>query len=136
MIATVFVALVAGHYAGDFLVQTDHQSAHKAERSWRGVRAMYGHLIGYLACQSAALVLLQLSGIKMPAPAAYAALAFSVITHGFIDRRWPVVWWGEHTGSAAFVAADNPVHGRMHVDQAMHFVCMFLAAVVFAWVAG
>lgn len=153
MIGDVFVALLAGHYAGDFLAQTDHQSVHKAgpwredvldqygaktgKKRWTGaLPAMYGHLASYLICQSTALILLDVfTPADLPATAGYAALVFSIATHGFIDRRWPVVWWGERTGSAAFVAKDNPLNGRFHVDQAMHIVCLYLAALLFAWVA-
>lgn len=147
MIASMFVALLAGHYAGDFLVQTDHQANHKAlpwredvvdetgtktgAKRWTGAaRGLAGHLGGYFGCQAVALALVAAVEGGVPLLATVIALSVSIATHGFIDRRWPVVWWGEHTGSAAFVAEDNPVHGRMLVDQAMHFAAMFLAAVI------
>lgn len=126
-----FIGLLAGHYAGDFLFQTDSQSKSKPDRAG----AMLGHIVSYGAAQFGALLLLRYAIPTFdPVPwQAAAGLVFSLTTHWFIDLRWPVIWWQNHTGSAAFVAEDNPLNGRFHTDQAMHIVCIFLAAAIIGW---
>lgn len=135
MIAAVFVALLAGHYAGDYIAQTNWQVIHKPERSWRGATAMFGHLATYFMCQFLALTGLQLAGGIRAGDwvAGFVALGFSVATHGFIDRRWPIIRLMEHTGSAPY---SKTPEGPMLVDQAVHIVCLYLAALMYAWVAS
>lgn len=55
------------------------------------------------------------------------ALAFSWMVHSLIDRRWPVRWILEHTGSRAFAA--TPL-GILAADQAIHVATL---ALMTAW---
>ena len=141
-------ALWAAHDIGDHVVQTDHQAAGKAG-SWR---AMAGHLGGYHATQLAALVLLRRLDITPSWKRTAAAVAFSTITHGLLDRRWPVVRLLDATGSRAFarpvitvsgkalgdpqdagsVEASGalPVHGPYLADQALHHGCLLVTAAI------
>ncbi|TQS44343.1 DUF3307 domain-containing protein [Cryptosporangium phraense] len=126
-------ALLAGHQAGDHLVQTDHQAQHKASDGAKGWRAMAGHVASYTACQAVALAGLSAAGVKLRPSRALAALAVSAGTHAFIDRRWPVVWWQDRTGSGPFVRlADHGINGAYLSDQAAHVVCLYVAALVAA----
>jgi len=138
LFAAVFATLYAGHQVGDHIVQTDEIAAHKAEDGWVGARAMAGHLLGYGVCQALALGAL---AVLHPLPfwPVAAALAVSLGTHGFIDRRWPVRWLLEHTGSKVF--ASNAPHvaglnGMYLGDQALHVGCMFGAAWLAAFLSG
>lgn len=147
MIAGVFVALLAGHFAGDYLAQTDWQANHKAgpltvvdettgRRTFPGVHAMFGHVWSYGWCQAAALTLAALAGQDLPGWwAVVAAMVVSLGTHAFIDRRWPVRWLLQHTRSAPFAdLATAGMNGMALTDQALHIVCMYIAAVLAVWV--
>lgn len=164
--AAVFAALYAGHMVGDHVAQTDHQAAHKADQSpardtflpdprgylaWRAacweVRrraalAMAGHLCSYFIAQWLAVGALLLLDLPLSSTGLLAAMAFSVATHGFIDRRWPVRWLLEHTGSRDFVKLGSPdgpqigLNGPYLTDQALHIGCLFIAAWLAAFLSG
>lgn len=113
--------VLAGHFLGDWVVQSDWQAQNKM-RSWR---AMGQHMIGYH------LVLALLSGFAWPFHRGlpirwWVFIGVSLVTHAVIDRRRPVQWLLRHTGSAAF--AEQP-WGVMAVDQALHLsiLCILVA---------
>jgi hypothetical protein len=56
-----------------------------------------------------------------------AGLAFSAATHAIIDRRWPVRWILNHTGSAPFA---KTIHGLYVADQALHWACLWVSALL------
>ncbi len=91
----VLAALWAAHDFADHIMQTDHQAAHKV-RSWP---AMAGHVGSYTAVQVGALALLR--GGFSPGRLV-AGVAFSAVTHAFLDRRWPVWRALALTGSPEF----------------------------------
>jgi hypothetical protein len=106
--------VLAGHLIGDWIVQTDWQAANKTS-SWK---AMWQHMLGYHA------VLGSLAALALPAPRMLALTAVSLATHAVIDRRWPVVWLCDVTGSHDF---GGTLFGRMAVDQALHLSILLLA---------
>jgi len=129
-VGAVWAALHAGHQVGDHLAQTDHQAAGKAAaKNWAG--PMGGHVAGYTACQVAALAGLRLAGVRLrPGPVA-AALVLSAGTHAFIDRRWPVRWVLQHTGSPQFAdLAGHGLNGPYLADQALHTGVLYVAALI------
>lgn len=130
--AAAFAALYAGHMVGDHLAQTDWQAAHKAGKGMEAAAAMAGHLVGYWMCQAIALVAVQVAtGLPVAGWGGAAGVAFSVASHGFLDRRWPVRWLLEHTGSRDFAArASGGMNGMYLADQALHIGCLFIAALI------
>lgn len=115
---TVLALVLAGHFVGDWIVQTDYQAAAKVTSWW----ANQQHVLGY-----------HLAMGVLVAPVwhdrwALAALAVSWVSHSFIDRRWPVRWLMRHTGSGPF---SETTFGVIAVDQALHltFLCLLTAAV-------
>jgi hypothetical protein len=127
--AAVFVALYASHMVADHIVQTDRQAVGKAaDKGW--LWPMGGHLVGYLITQAVAVDAIRFIGVRVSELAVFAGLAFSVLTHGFIDRRRPVRWLLEHTGSADFAARTTPICGMYLADQALHVGCLFAAALI------
>lgn len=118
--ADELLALVlAGHFVGDWIVQTDWQAANKASSWW----ANQQHMIGYhLTLVAFAVVALGLSVDLL------ALVVVSWVTHSFIDRRWPVRWLMAHTGSEPF---SQTVFGVIAVDQALHLsiLCLTVAAI-------
>ena len=112
--------VLAGHFIGDWVVQTDYQAVAKAS-SWV---ANQRHMLGYHITLGA-LATLSL-GVSWPL---LVLISVSWITHSFIDRRWPVRWLMAHTGSRPF--SETP-WGVIAVDQALHLsiLCITVAAIV------
>jgi hypothetical protein len=128
-IAVAFAALYASHTVADHLVQTDKQAQRKtADKGW--LWPMAGHLAGYLITQYAFLYATALAGVPFGLWGFLGGLAFSVATHGLIDRRRPVRWLLEHTGSADFAERTTPICGMYLADQALHVGCLFIAALI------
>jgi hypothetical protein len=129
--ATAFVALYVGHMVADHVAQTDWQAAHKADKGGKEIEAMAGHLIGYTICQAVALQAVAFLGVPIDGLAVLVGVTFSVLTHGFIDRRWPVLWLLRHTGSADFAAlAGRGMNGPYLADQSLHIGCLFISALI------
>ena len=135
-IGAVFAALFAAHHIGDHIAQTDHQAQHKAGTGWLAVRAMAGHLATYHACMLVALAGLAAAGVPLTVAGCASGLLFSAVTHGFLDRRWPVRWVLERTGSRAFAASQAPLHGMYLADQSLHVGCLFVASLLVVIVGG
>ncbi|MFD6414007.1 MULTISPECIES: DUF3307 domain-containing protein [Actinomycetes] len=130
MLAEIFVLLYVGHLAADYPGQRDHQSAHKAEKTRTGWIANATHAGTHVAVCGALLVLgaLVLDEVTLqPLPTAIA-LAWIGATHSFIDRRWPIRWWMEHTGQRQFAEHG----GAAHVDQTAHVIALVAAALFLA----
>lgn len=135
--AAIAATLTAAHHVGDFMLQTDHQAACKPGPEDRAVvcseseswRALAGHIASYHAVQVAGLLVANRAlGLKLKPGRVLAGVALSAATHAVIDRRWPVRWWMDNTGSAAF----REHGGAMHVDQTMHHASLWASALVIA----
>jgi hypothetical protein len=107
------VAVLVAHLLGDWVLQTDWAAAKKMTNWW----AMLEHLLTYHIALMLALALSTAS-----APIAWMTVGISFVTHGFLDRRWPVVWLMEHTGSQPF----SRTWGVIAVDQALHLSILLL----------
>lgn len=108
------VAVLVAHLLGDWVIQTDWAAANKTKK-WS---AMFEHLLTYHVALMLALAL-----STTPAPIAWMTVGISFVTHGFLDRRWPVVWLLEHTGSANF---SRQMWGVLCADQALHISILLL----------
>ena len=134
--AAVFAVLFASHVWADHCWQTDKWAAAKGRpepgvegptvaESWR---ALLTHVAVYHLVMAVMLaVTVVLLGLPVSWAGAAAGIAFSAVTHGFWDRRWPVRAWMVLTGSGEF--AKNP-QGRYSVDQAQHVFCLWIAALM------
>ncbi|MDG6101608.1 DUF3307 domain-containing protein [Dactylosporangium aurantiacum] len=131
-VVTLTVLLV-GHSLGDHVAQTDRQASHKAGPGGAGWRALAGHLLTYHLTITAAL-LLTCAALRLPlSPAGVAAgVAFSAVTHGLLDRRWPVRAVLRATGSPQFADTTSPVCGMYVADQALHQASLLVAALLVA----
>ncbi|WP_174545645.1 hypothetical protein [Nocardiopsis dassonvillei] len=136
--AASLATLTAAHHVGDYLAQTDHQSACKPAASDRGDvvcsegeswRALAGHIASYHAVQAAGLLVANRAlGLKLRPGRVAAGIAVSAATHALVDRRRIVRWLMDNTGSADFRQRG----GAAHVDQALHHACLWVAALVMA----
>lgn len=127
--AVLAPTLWAAHNVGDHVVQTDHQAGAKAH-DWR---AMAGHLGGYQVVAVVAVGFVSaVTGLRCGRWAGLAGMVFSAGTHAFLDRRWPVRWVLERTGSPGFARLQSPVCGMYQADQALHHGCLLIAAGIMA----
>jgi hypothetical protein len=125
MFANLFVLLYVAHLIADYVLQTDHQAAHKMERGRKGWTANLSHAGTHTVTTAAALAVGWAPlDLTVSLPAAAAALAWITGSHAFIDRRWPVTWWMTNTGSADWISRG----GAAHVDQTAHVTALALAA--------
>jgi hypothetical protein len=124
--ATVFVLLFVAHLVADYAIQTDHQAAHKADRTAAGWWANLTHAFTHVVACAVALIVGEacLRGLHPPTIRTDIALAWVGVSHAFIDRRWPIARWMDSTGSADFRTRG----GAQHVDQAAHILCLAVAA--------
>ncbi|MFC8538045.1 DUF3307 domain-containing protein [Streptomyces sp. NPDC057249] len=129
MFASLFILLYGAHLVSDYALQTDWQSEHKALRSLAGWRALLSHAGTHVAASAAALgagaALLEL---PLPLPGTVGLLAWVGVSHGFIDRRWPIRWWMENTGSSDFFQRG----GAPFVDQAAHITALLIGSMAAA----
>jgi hypothetical protein len=125
--------LLVGHSLGDHVAQTDRQATHKAHPGRAGWRALTGHLLTYHVTITAAL-LLTCAVLRLPlSPVGVTAgVVFSVVTHGLLDRRWPVRAVLRATGSPQFADTTSPVCGMYVADQALHQASLLVSALLIA----
>ncbi len=131
-VVTLAVLLV-GHSLGDHVAQTDRQATHKSGPGAAGWRALAGHLLSYHLTITAAL-LLTCAVLRLPLSVAgvTAGVAFSAVTHGLLDRRWPVRAVLRATGSPQFADTTSPVCGMYVADQALHQASLLISALLIA----
>ena len=131
--AVTLAALFVGHALGDHIAQTDHQADDKSQPGRVGYRALAGHLLTYHVTAGAVLALTALA-LRLPLSAVglAAGLGFSVLTHGFLDRRWPVRAIMRATRSPRFAEATSPICGMYVADQALHQGALLISALLIA----
>jgi len=140
-VAAVYAALFAGHQVADHWIQTQHQADTKGQPGWRGRLACARHVATYGATQLVALGLLALAADLTVSPAGLAAgMAINLTTHYLADRRTPLLWLAERTGSARFWQLGTPRAGRddnpslgtgaYALDQSWHYGWLFVAAIL------
>lgn len=82
------VALEAGHEAGDYWVQTDHQAANKGKEGVPGIVACVAHVATYTVTQAVCVAgAAMATGHKPKWGRVALGLAVSAITHYAADRR-------------------------------------------------
>jgi hypothetical protein len=125
--------LVAAHQLADHIVQSDKDANAKAAPGWNGWRHLLMHVGTY---HLTALLMLSVTaavlGMPLSAIGLIFGLGFSAITHSILDRRWPVRWILDHTGSGAFADRQTPICGMYLADQALHYGCLWVAALLIA----
>jgi hypothetical protein len=129
--AVIAVTLYAAHQVADHVFgQTDEQSAHKADPGLAGWWFLLRHVFAYHLVMG---VMVAAAVVLLDVPVSGAGLAtgfgFSAATHALLDRRWPVRWLLEHTGSRPFSRlAGHGINGMYLADQALHYACLWIAA--------
>ncbi|MGW1840882.1 DUF3307 domain-containing protein [Streptomyces sp. NPDC002067] len=142
--AGLWAVLAAGHDLADHaLGQTDHQAERKGAPSPDEVKAGASPRRGWGACLAhvvqyhlVLVTLVALAWAVLPLQLTWwgcaAGLLVSFGTHALIDRRWPVQWLLENTGSPKFVVPRAGVSGPYLVDQALHKAALLVSAALMA----
>jgi len=131
--AVSMATLVVAHQLADHIFQTDADAAAKANPGLHGWRHLLTHVSTYHAT---AVFMLIVTAVVLDVPftgtGLVVGLTFSAVTHAILDRRWPVRWILQHTGSAAFADRMSPICGMYLADQALHYGCLWVAALLIA----
>lgn len=137
MFATVFTALLVGHYLGDYFVQTDHQAQHKGltgNRSREGRHNCGLHALSYTVTLAAVLTaVLAVEGVEPSvriAVVVWWALLLNGFTHYLIDRRWTLESVARRMGKSGWIDADPEALPKL--DQAAHVVLLGVFALLIA----
>jgi hypothetical protein len=144
-----WAVLHIGHNLGDHVTgQTDHQATGKGaptpDQVERGAHRHAGWAanLAHVAHYHLTLVIVGLlAWLALPlhwsVTGVVLALVWSAATHAFLDRRWPVRWLLEHTGSPGFARlAAGGINGMYLADQGLHGLALGIAAVLLAVTAG
>ncbi|MFH9353995.1 hypothetical protein [Kitasatospora sp. NPDC017646] len=146
MLATfgsTWAVLAVGHNVADHVFgQSDHQATNKGAPTVEDVAAGVNPRRGWAACLAHVgqyhLVmgaLLALVWLFIPLPLSVTGLAagfaWSAATHALLDRRWPVRWLLQRTGSPAFAELRTAgLNGMYLADQALHSGALLVSALL------
>ncbi|WP_019872719.1 DUF3307 domain-containing protein [Salinispora oceanensis] len=151
--AAIFAALYAAHTVADHWVQTQHQADHKGCDPhhggtahphctvWRSRWHCTAHVLTYTATAlSAVLVVAWQCGIDLRPGHLVLALTVSAVSHYIADRRTPLRWLADRTGSGRFYTVGAPRPGRddnpsigtgaYALDQSWHTGWILVAALI------
>jgi hypothetical protein len=136
MDAVIFAAglatMYAAHQVADHVFgQTDEDAANKAKPGTIGWNAIVSHVIKYHFCMAAMLaVTVFVLSLPVSFVGVFSCLMFSAVTHAILDRRWPVKWILEKTGSPEFAKMQQPLCGMYLADQGLHWFCLWISALL------
>ncbi|MCX4489984.1 hypothetical protein OG890_39540 [Streptomyces anulatus] len=140
---SVWAVLSVGHNLADHVFgQSDRQAANKGAPSATDVADGVSPRTGWGACLEhvaqyhlVMAVMLALVWAVLPLQMSWtglaAGLAVSAVTHAFFDRRWPVRWLLQHTGSPGFAELRTAgMNGMYLTDQALHQTALLVSALL------
>jgi hypothetical protein len=134
-----WLAGIAGHEVGDYLIQLDCDAQAKQHQTRAGRFALARHAITYAATQAAMKwIAYRATGVRVSGRALLAGTVVEGLLHAVIDDGRLLRRLADVTGKRAFHdLADHGVNGRMLMDQAVHKgVQIPVGAVVTVMVAG
>ncbi|WP_333493572.1 hypothetical protein [Kitasatospora cathayae] len=140
---STWAVLAVGHNVADHVFgQSDHQAANKGAPTAEDVAAGVSPRRGWAACLAhvgqyhlVLAALLALVWLFIPLPLSMTGLAagfaWSAATHAVLDRRWPVRWLLQRTGSPDFAELRTAgLNGMYLADQALHSVALLVSALL------
>ena len=136
MDAVVFAAGLAAMYAANQVAdhvfgQTDKMAVNKTKPGREGYTALFGH-VGLYHLVMIGMLLITVAVLNLPVTATGFCLAmtFSAVSHAILDRRWPVKWILDNTGSPEFAKMLQPLWGIYASDQGLHYFCLWISALL------
>lgn len=128
MTATLFAALIVGHLLGDFLIQQHTWSTRKTKPGWVGRAWCTVHAVTYgAACWAVLALAIAVEGLRVDGTTVAVAMVANAALHGFLDRRWPLVWIIRATGSGPWL--DRDPRALLIFDQVVHAVMLYAVAI-------
>jgi hypothetical protein len=117
---TLFEKLFVAHLVADWLLQTEWQALNKDHN----YRALFSHIGVYsLVILGVLLVNFGFQNITV-----YWVVGMIALTHAFIDRRWPVIWFMK---TFRLIVEREPKQVLLlAVDQTFHILLLAIAALV------
>lgn len=127
------VAISAHQVADHVFGQNDKMAANKAKPGRTGWSHIFQHVAAYHLIMFGMLLFTSVVlGLPVTVLGFISAILFSAVTHAVLDRRWPVKWILDHTGSPEFAKMLNPLCGMYLADQGLHYFCLWIAGLLFA----
>jgi hypothetical protein len=117
---TLFERLLVAHLVADWLLQTEWQALNKD----RDFRALFSHIGVYSLVMLGVLV----AQFGFRNGVVYLVVGMIALTHGFIDRRKPVIWFMK-TFRLIVKRPSNPVL-VLAVDQTFHILVLAIAVLI------
>lgn len=136
--AVALPALYAAHHFGDHWVQRPTEALGKGGRSWRGRLLCARHVASLTATKLVALVVTAAVVHLHLSPVAVAAgLGLDAVSHYLIDRRTPLATLARWAGKSEFHGLGDGLAapagtGAYALDQSIHVLCLWIAALVIA----
>lgn len=128
MTAPLFAALLVGHLIGDYIIQQHTWSTRKVAPGWAGRGWCTVHAVTYAAaCWAVLAVAVAVEGIAVNGAAVTVGMIINAGLHGFLDRRWPLVWLVRASGSGPWLDADP--RALLIFDQVVHVITLYAIAV-------
>jgi len=128
-----WTAITAHGLADHILGQSDKIAANKVKPGRVGWSHILQHVFQYhVVMVTMLLIAVAVFNLPITVLGLAAAILFSAITHGFIDRRWPVKWLLQNTGSPNFAEMTTPLCGMYLADQELHKTALWISAILFA----
>lgn len=117
-----WMAGLAGHEVGDYLIQLDCDAVTKQHRTKAGRKALARHVATYALTQAAVKWLAhRVTGTRVPVRALLAGQVVEALLHAAIDDGRLLLWFADATGKRRFHDCNQGgVNGRMLLDQAAH----------------
>lgn len=117
-----WLAGIAGHEVGDYLIQLDCDAVTKQHRTPAGRKALARHVVTYSLTQAAMKWLAyRVTGTKVPVRAVFAGQVVEMLAHAAIDDGRLLKRFADLTGKRRFHDCNQGgVNGRMLMDQACH----------------
>ena len=126
-----FTTLVAHNVADHVFGQNDYQAANKMKPGRSGWSALLQHVFAYHIIMAVMWLFTMLTfDLSVSLLGFITALLFSAVTHAILDRRWPVRWILEKTGSPEFAKMQTPLNGMYCADQALHELALWISVIL------
>lgn len=128
--AVYLLTMYAAHDIADHVFgQTDKIAHDKVLDGWIAWKAILQHVTAYHIVMAIMLVAaIILANLTITPLGFMLGIAFSAISHAIIDRRWPIRWLLENTGSPKFAQMQTPICGMYQADQSSHKLCLWVSA--------
>ena len=117
---TLFEKFIVSHLVADWLLQTEWQALNKD----KNYRALFSH-IGVYSLVMLGVLFVNFGFYNLTV---YLVVGMIALTHAFIDRRWPVIWFMK---TFRLIVEREPKGViLLGVDQTFHVLLLAIATLV------